>query len=115
VAADFDGDVELDIAAVSCYNLWERPSSQSIVWQENNGKMNFTGHEMSHSPTHPISLETAEMNGDRKPDLVTVSMDADQPLTNGGRVVLWINQRGQTKIGRIFPPPLARLLWRLAP
>ena len=34
------------------------------------------------------------MNGDGKPDLVSVRMDVYQPFTNDGRVVLWLNHWG---------------------
>jgi len=95
VAADADSDGDLDVAAVSCYNLWERPESQSFVWFENDGKMGFTQHDIAHDPTHLISLETADMNGDRKADFVTVRMDVYPPFSSEGRVMLWLNHWGQ--------------------
>jgi hypothetical protein len=99
VAADVDGDGDLDAVAVSCYNFWEKPESQSLVWFENDGRMNFIQRDVSHSPTHLISLETADMNGDARPDFVTVRMDVYAPFTKEGRVVLWLNHWGQKASG----------------
>jgi hypothetical protein len=95
VAADLDGDGDLDVAAVTCYNFWERADAQSIAWFENDGKMNFTEHPISATPTHLISLESADMNSDGKHYLFTVRMNFYQPFTNDGRVVLWLNRWGQ--------------------
>ena len=35
------------------------------------------------------------MNGDGKPDLVSVRMNVYQPFSNDGRVTLWLNHWGE--------------------
>ena len=70
VAADFDGDGDLDVVAVSCYNFWEKPESQSMSGSKTTED---EIHRARHRPfpTHLISLEAADMNSDGKPDLVS--------------------------------------------
>jgi hypothetical protein len=97
VAADVDNDEDLDVVVVSCYNLWERPDSQSLIWFENDGKMNFTEHDIAHLPTHLIALETADMNNDGKPDFVSGRMNVYPPFTKESRIVLWLNHWGQSR------------------
>ena len=96
VAADVDGDGDLDVVAASCYNFWEKPESQSIIWFENDGKMSFVERDITHSPTHLITLETADVNRDGRPDFVSGRMDVYPPFTKEGRVVLWLNRWGMT-------------------
>jgi hypothetical protein len=95
-AGDVDGDGDLDVVAVSCYNFWEKPETQSIVLFENDGKMVFTRHDIAHSPTHLIAVEAADLNSDGRPDFVTGRMNVYPPFSNDGRVVLWLNQWGQS-------------------
>jgi hypothetical protein len=56
------------------------------------------------------------MNGDGKPDLVSVRMDVYQPFTKDGRVMLWLNhwKEPAPKFGFVFPFRFADLLGRPA-
>jgi hypothetical protein len=88
----------MDVVAVSCYNFWEQPEAQSIIWFENDGRVNFTRRDLSHTPTHLISLETADMNNDGKPDFVSARMNVYPPFTKDGRIVLWLNAWGSKRV-----------------
>lgn len=102
-AIDIDRDGDLDIFAVSCFNIWKNPESQSMIWFENDGKMNFLRHNITNNPSHLLVLESADMNNDGWEDLVTGGMYAYPPYDRMSRVLLWKNNwnRLQNKKNKI--------------
>lgn len=90
-AVDVDHDGDLDIVTVSCFNKWDDPKAQSMIWFENNGRMNFTHHDITSNPTHLLILECADMDGDGWVDFVTGGMYTYPPYDRMSRVTLWKN------------------------
>jgi hypothetical protein len=90
-ALDVNHDGHLDIIAVSAFNLWANPSAQSIIWLENDGKMNFIEHDIANNPTHLLCVSLGDFNNDGEMDVVTGGMHAYPPYDRMARVTLWIN------------------------
>jgi hypothetical protein len=91
-AADVDGDGDLDLVVVSANSDWNDPTAPSLLWLENNGRMEFTKHRIASSPTHLITLAIGDLDGDGKPDLVTGGMHITRPYDRMGRVTAWSNR-----------------------
>jgi len=89
--ADIDNDGDIDLFAVSAFNLWDNPDSQSFIWLENTGNMQFMKHNIANSPTHLLTLETGDFNNDGLTDFVTGGMHTFPPYDRMGRVTLWMN------------------------
>ena len=93
-AIDMDGDGDLDVAAVSMFNDWQSENSESMVWYENDGRQAFTVHVLARRPTHLLSLDANDLDGDGRTDLVTGAMHCYPPYEHMSRIVLWENRRG---------------------
>lgn len=89
--ADIDGDGDLDLFAVSAFNLWDNPQSQSFIWIENVGNMQFMKHDITNTPTHLLTLETGDFNNDGRIDFVTGGMHTYPPNDRMSRITLWMN------------------------
>jgi len=88
---DVDRDGDLDVVATSMFNDWELPSAQSIIWLENNGRMQFARRDVTNTPTHIQTAAAGDFNGDGLTDFVTGGVYTDPPHDRRARVQLWTN------------------------
>ncbi len=93
---DIDHDGDLDLFVVSSFNFWEKPESQSFIWLENTGNMQFTKHDIANTPTHLLTLGLGDFNNDGLMDMVTGGMHTYPPFDRMGRITLWINNGSLT-------------------
>ena len=91
-AADLDGDGDLDIMFVASNSDWDDPTSPSLVWLENDGKMRFTLHGIATAPTHLLTLAIGDLNGTGGPDAVTGGMHISRPYDRIGRITAWLSR-----------------------
>jgi len=70
VAGDIDNDGDLDVVAGSWNNYWQDNKRQSLVWFENDGKQNFTRHNIASRPNSIVSFQLKDMTGDGRLDII---------------------------------------------
>jgi hypothetical protein len=90
-AADIDNDGDIDLFAVSAFNIWDSPESHSFIWLENDGNMNFIKREITRNPTHLLVCEPGDFNNDGLMDVITGGMHTYPPFDRMSRITLWIN------------------------
>lgn len=96
-AADIDNDNDIDLFAVSAFNIWDNPESQSFIWLENDGNQNFKKREITKNPTHILTCEPGDFNNDGLIDVITGGMHTYPPFNRLGRITLWTNNGELTK------------------
>lgn len=71
VAADFDGDGDLDIAAISFFPDYERSPEESFVYLENLGKLNFAAWTFPDCERGRwLTMDVGDLDGDGDIDIV---------------------------------------------
>jgi hypothetical protein len=71
VAADFDGDGDLDIAAISFFPDYERSPEESFVYLENQGRLKFAAQTFSDCYRGRwLTMDAGDLDGDGDLDIV---------------------------------------------
>ena len=89
IECDLDQDGHMDVIASSCFNDWFRPNHESLLWFRNNGDMSFPPHILAYDPTHLLTLDVADFNGDGTPTIISGAFHAWPPYDKMTRLLLW--------------------------
>ncbi len=104
VSGDLDNDGDIDVVASSWHNYWQDPQRQSLIWYENNGKQEFTRHNISNRPKQIVTLALKDTNGDALLDIVAGVFRVDLLLKQ-----TFADKKGSTSI-KTKPKKSSRLV-----
>ncbi|QDT56285.1 FG-GAP repeat protein [Caulifigura coniformis] len=86
---DLNGDRHRDVVLVSMFNDWDDPRHASIIWLENDGKQNFRPWQIDEKPTHLVTVDCGDLNGDGRDDIVAGGLHLTSPFDRLGRMTSW--------------------------
>ena len=85
VARDFDGDGDLDIAAISFFPDLKRQPEEGFVYLENRGDYDFRPYSLPEAERGKwLTMDVADLDGDGKPDIVLGNFSLHARVTQAG-------------------------------
>jgi hypothetical protein len=85
VARDFDGDGDLDIAAISFFSDFQHQPEEGFVYLENRGGYDFRPFSLPEAERGKwLTMDVADVDGDGKPDIVLGNFSLHAPVTAAG-------------------------------
>jgi len=106
-AGDVDGDGDMDVVAGSWNNYWDDSKRATLIWFENDGKQQFTRHNIIGKPESIVSIDLVDLNGNKQLDIVAGIFKIDQLKAS---VEIAAGERKPDEVDFDFQSPKSRLI-----
>ncbi len=90
IAADLDGDADMDIVACA-------DNDNTVSWFENDGSESFSEHQINTSFSYAYFVSAADMDGDGDMDVVATAQDEDGGSGIAGQLAWWESDLAEEK------------------